>query len=84
MEHQEVPRRVAQEEARGLRGVGPACGCRSVGPWPQMRIGVGLMADADCAICASLGYRTCDRCSGVIFHAREHPLGVELCEDCRG
>lgn len=38
------------------------------------------MAEADCGICDSLGYRTCDKCGDVAFE--RGPL-VDLCANCR-
>ncbi len=40
------------------------------------------MAQADCPICESLGYRSCDKCANPVFEARPHPSGKELCGYC--
>lgn len=40
------------------------------------------MAAADCAVCAAMGYRSCDRCGGVVFVP--HPVLGDLCEYCLG
>jgi len=48
------------------------------------REGVTGMGKADCDICETLGYRSCDRCGGILFTAPARtPLGLELCADCR-
>ncbi len=42
------------------------------------------MAQADCAVCEALGYRSCDLCEAVIFDP--DPLataGMEWCVDCQ-
>jgi hypothetical protein len=40
------------------------------------------MAQADCSICESLGYRSCDKCRNPVFEVRPHPRGLELCPAC--
>jgi hypothetical protein len=39
------------------------------------------MAEPDCGLCALAGYRSCDRCGGVVF--TPSPLGIDLCGYCR-
>lgn len=39
------------------------------------------MSEADCPICEYLGYRTCDRCGGIIFEP-EDGHDEDLCPDC--
>lgn len=41
------------------------------------------MAAADCSICEALGYRTCDKCSGLVFDNYRNALGFDLCAVCR-
>lgn len=45
------------------------------------------MGKADCDICESLGYRSCDVCSGVVFDPVEgrgpYGRGADLCGYCR-
>lgn len=38
------------------------------------------MADPDCVLCELVGYRSCDRCGGVVF--KVHPLLGDLCAYC--
>lgn len=44
------------------------------------------MAEADCAICEALGYRSCDRCGSPVFPDKapqlDDLLGEELCPYC--
>lgn len=49
-----------------------------------VREGVTLMADADCGICRSLGYRSCDVCGNPTFPNEVFgiPAG-DLCEHCK-
>lgn len=42
-----------------------------------------MMAEADCAMCAAMGYRSCDKCGNPVYSLDVlGPHGEELCAYC--